>query len=73
MDRLEVIAVVNGTATPFVIESQKLESIQMWDNGRFHARMKGGTHEGKPVTHAQFRQAQAVFAYMQRHDPDVQE
>lgn len=65
MDRLEIWAVVNDTTTTLEIEAEQLESLQIWDGGRFQARMRGGVHADKPVTYVQVRQAEVVFAYME--------
>lgn len=66
MDRLEIIAIVDGSTTKYEIEAEQLESLQIWDGGRFQALMRGGNYEGKPVTGIQMRQAEVVFAYMER-------
>lgn len=68
MDRLEIVAMIDGTTTTYEIEAEKLHSIQMWDGGRFGARMQGGTHDGKPVTYVRVRQAEVVFAYMDHRE-----
>ena len=65
MDRLELWAVVNDTTTTLEIEAEQLESLQIWDGGRFQACMRGGNYDGKPVTYVQVRQAEVVFAYME--------
>lgn len=71
MDRLEIIAMVGGSTTKYEIQAQRLESIQICDGGRFQALMRGGSYEGKPVTGIQMRQAEVVFAYMERKDTDL--
>lgn len=68
VDRLEVLGTVNGTTTTIVINAEKLTSVQIWDGGRFQARMVGGIHDGNPVTSVQMRQAEVVFAYMRHRD-----
>lgn len=68
MDRVEVWAVVNDTTRTFVLESDRLVSLQIWDGGRFQATMVGCMHDGKPVTSVQVRQAEVVFTYMERRD-----
>lgn len=70
MDRLEIWAMIDGTTTTLEIQAQELQSIQLWDGGRFNARMRGGIHDGKPVTHVQVRQAEVVFAYMERKEKE---
>ncbi len=68
MDRLEIWGVVGETTTPLEITAEKIIRVQIWDGGRFMAAMKGGVHDGKPVTSVQVRQAEVVFAYMERLD-----
>lgn len=43
-----------------------MDRLKIWDGGRFQACMRGGNYDGKPVTDIQVRQAEVVFACMER-------